>query len=453
MAYMFQDYTRFFWYLFPLLVLRSVVDFIEITMIIVSYFVRRMNPETSKIPATPESFVYLLCCYNETYAEIMTSLVSLAEQKSVDGHKKAIVVVCDGRVSSKGMTKTAAAHLKEDFIERPKIIPMSQAYTAWDNVPMDAEIIKGEFRGLPIICIIKNENRGKRDGIVLARSFLHKFNHRASKPSLAMMSPKLFAELSDFLEEASIQSVDYTVGIDADTRFDTECVSNLIQTVREGEQIIGVTGYIRADPIALGQFTISYLYQNAEYMVGQYRRRLRQSLTSGRVTCLPGCCQLLRVLESTCGDDILQKFGYYPKPSDGLFRTIRSMMSEDRDHVCLVLSENADVQTRVCHHARAYTTAPQTPSVFLSQRRRWTLGPLTSDSLLLSRSSTGWMERVAAFSSLLHWVVNPALFFSRFYRKCSLQLNLATCPALTPYSQANLTRKPNSGCFSSKTIG
>jgi chitin synthase len=92
------------------------------------------------------------------------------------------------------------------------------------------------------------------------------------------------------------------------------------------------------------------------------------------------------------------------------------MMSEDRDHICLVLSEYADVRTRVCLTARAYTTVPSTPSVLLSQRRRWTLGPLTSDSLLLSRKTTGWIERVAAFTSILHWIINPALYVSRYYR-------------------------------------
>lgn len=61
---------------------------------------------------------------------------------------------------------------------------------------------------------------------------------------------------------------------------DLECVSNLIQTVREDEKIVGVTGHIRADPIVMRQFTIPYLYQNAECTVGQYRRRLRQNLTS-----------------------------------------------------------------------------------------------------------------------------------------------------------------------------
>ncbi|KAL6160158.1 hypothetical protein ACJQWK_09386 [Exserohilum turcicum] len=396
--------------------MRLVVDVIEITSIFIFYWYRRVHPRVSKVPKTPESFVYLMCCYNETYPELMVSLNSLAAQKSIDDHKKAILVVCDGHVSSKGMTKTAAAHLKEDIIERPSSISMSRAYTSWDGALMDIELVKGEFKGLPIVCLIKNENRGKRDSIVLARSFFRKFNLRQSKPALAMLTPELFTELSGFFENAGIQSLDYAVGIDADTRFDVECVSSLIQTVREGEQVIGVTGYIQPDPVTSSTFSFSYLYQMAEYMVGQHRRRLRQSLTSGRVTCLPGCCQLLRVLESTCGDDILAKFGYYPKATDSLFRTVRSMMSEDRDHICLVLSENADVQTRQCLGARAYTTVPSSPSVFLSQRRRWTLGPLTSDCLLVKRRSTGYVERLAALCSVIQWIVQPSLFLSKHFR-------------------------------------
>jgi len=417
--YMFSDYSRFFWYLLPFGILRYLVDFVEINLIIAFYFLRRFRPlATAKVPASPESFVYLLCCYNETYQELMNSLNSLAEQKSVDGHNKAIIVVCDGRVSGRGRP---GAHMKEEIIERPSSSFLPQAYTSWDGTQMDSEVVKGEFRGLPIICITKNENRGKRDGIILVRSFLHKFNQRDSKPSLGMLSHKLFTELAAFLEKASIQSVDYAIGIDADTRFDPECVINLINTVREGDQIIGVTASILVDPQTLGWFSIAYLYQNAEYMIGQHRRRLRQSITTRRVTCLPGCCQLLRVTEKTCGDYILGKFGYYPNDTDGLFRTVRSMMSEDRDHICLVLSEYADVQTRFCRSSRAYTSAPHSLSVFLSQRRRWTLGPLTSDTLLASRVSTGWMERIAAASSVLRWLVNPALFISRFYRtyRCS----------------------------------
>ncbi|KAL1801427.1 hypothetical protein ACET3X_001769 [Alternaria dauci] len=233
LLYMFADWSRFFWYLIPELMLRVTVDCTEITLVIIFFIVRRFYRRQPKIPEKPESLVYLICCYNESYSELMNSLDSLAEQQSLDAHKKAIVVICDGRVSSKGEPKTAAAYLKEDIVERPRSTSMAQAYTAWDGAPMDVEIIKGEFRGLPIVCVIKNENRGKRDGIVLIRSFMHKFNQRHSSPSLAMLSPELFAELTKFLEKASIQSVDYAVGMDADTRFEAKCVFNLMQTIQE----------------------------------------------------------------------------------------------------------------------------------------------------------------------------------------------------------------------------
>lgn len=450
---MFTQWERFYWYLLPHFMLRILVDFVEITLVMIFYIIRRLYPHPPKIPETPENLAYLLCCYNESYAELMTSLDSLAEQTSLDAHKKAIMVICDGRVSGKGMSKTTAAHLKEDIIEHPSNTFMDKAYTSWDGALMDVEIVKGEFRGLPIICVIKNENRGKRDGILLMRSFLYKFNRRDSNPPLAMLTPKLFAELTSFLEKASLRSVDYVIGMDADTRFDPECVFNLMQTARESDWVMGVTGYVRPDPRAHRAFSLSYIYQNAEYLVGQHRRRLRQSLTSRKVTCLPGCCQLLRVTEYTCGDYILGKFGYYPKDSDGLFRTIRSMMSEDRDHVCLVLSEYANVQTRVCLSARAYTTVPSTLSVFLSQRRRWTLGPLTSDSLLISRSTTGYVERLAAVSSVLRWLVHPGLVLSRFYRTYRCRCNDEA--SLTPVEQVELTTRHcfmyflwrTTGCF------
>ncbi|KAH7553074.1 glycosyltransferase family 2 protein [Bipolaris maydis] len=396
LTHLLSNYIQNFWWLIPLIALRPVVDFVEMVCILIFGLVRYLRPTPPKTPETPESLAYLLCCYNETYAEVMVSLESLAAQKSVEDHKKVILVVCDGRVSTKGMTKTTAAHLVEDIIEHPTSIRMSDAYTSWDGASMQIELVKGEFRGVPIVCLVKNENRGKRDGVVLMRAFLSKFNQRKSNPELAMFGPKLFAELSGFLESLSIQNVDYVVGIDADTRFDDKCVSNLIQTVREDDKIVGVTGFIRPDPTNVSSFSPAYLYQNAEYMAGQYRRRLRQSLTSERVTCLPGCCQLLRVEESTCGDDIMKKFGYYPKETDGF--TIR----EPRR------------QTRLCLSAKAYTTAPTNLSVFLSQRRRWTLGPLTSDCLLFCRKNTGWTERLAAFRSVVTWIIAPSLFFANY---------------------------------------
>lgn len=132
---MFTNWSKFSWYLIPELMLRIVVDCTEITLVIIFFIIRRLYRRQPRIPEKRENFVYLLCCYNESYPELMTSLDSLAEQQLLDAHKKAIVVICDGRVSSKGEPKTAAAYLKEDIVERPSSRSMAQAYTAWDGAP------------------------------------------------------------------------------------------------------------------------------------------------------------------------------------------------------------------------------------------------------------------------------------------------------------------------------
>ncbi|KAF1925619.1 glycosyltransferase family 2 protein [Didymella exigua CBS 183.55] len=409
--------SKYYWVIVPIIMFRPFVDVLEITFLIFFYLTRRAYPVEPKVPDTPENLAYLLACYNETGAELEVSLNSLVEQRKLETHSKAIVIVCDGRCNGRGMKKTTAEQLSEDIIETPTSTIIQDAYTAWDGRPMDVELLCGMFKGLKVLCIVKKENRGKRDSLILVRSFLLKFNQRDSNLSRGIFSSQLFEHMSNFFLNASINSVEYVVGMDADTRFDQDCVFNLVQTVREGEQIIGVCGQIAADPTTSSPFSIPYLYQNVEYKVGQHRRRLRQNLMTRKVTCLPGCCQLLRVIDETCGDRILGQFGYHPKEEDGLFRTIQSMMSEDRDHVCLILREYPDVQTRQCLAARAYTSVPHSLSVFLSQRRRWTLGPMVSDTLLATRKSTGVTERLAAVSSILNWTITIAMFFSPLVRE------------------------------------
>lgn len=419
LIYLSLSFSKFYWLLLPITILQPLTDCIEISTILLFYLWRRANPPKLKIPEKLENIIYLLPCYNETPTELINSLNSLATQRHVDKHNKVIIIVCDGRCKGKGMAKTTAEYLREDIIENPTSTPTRNGYTSWDGSQMDVELVQGSFKGLPVFCIVKEENRGKRDGIILVRSFLHKFNQRGLNPSLTILSPGLFANLSNFLIKCSISSAEYVIGMDADTRFDVECTFNLMQTARESGQVVGVCGLILADFTTSNPFSIMYLYQNAEYAIGQYRRRLRQELTSRKVTCLPGCCQLLRVVESTCGDRILAQFGYYPKEKDGLFRTIQSMMSEDRDHVCHVLRENADVETRMCLSARAYTSVPQSFSVFLSQRRRWSLGPTTSDLLLASNRTTSWVERIAAALAVINWSVTLSMPLSSFVSKCS----------------------------------
>jgi chitin synthase len=63
-------------------------------------------------------------------------------------------------------------------------------------------------------------------------------------------------------------------------------------------------------------------------------------------------------------------------------------------------------QTRQALRARAFTDVPHSWSVFLSQRRRWTLGATSNDLLLFTARHCQWWERIVAFSNVLVWALS-----------------------------------------------
>jgi chitin synthase len=366
----------------------------------------KVRPERTIIPESPESLVLLMPCYNETMEECTKSLDSLVEQVNIDQHKKAIMVICDGRVRGPGMAKTTAQYLLDDILIRPTARHfIRKAYLAWDNQYMDIEVSKGTYKGVPFFCIVKQQNQGKRDSLIVIRSFLYNFNKREQHPQV-IFSPDFFSQMASFLViDASISNVVHLIGMDADTIFDPTCISELLKESRY-PHTVGVCGYVAVD-FKSSNWSAWSLYQSTEYTISQGLRRLHQSIATHKVSCLPGCCQLLRICSTTCGDEILlQKFGYCPGPLDSILKHIRATASEDRNHVCLMLTTSPKAQTRQALRARAYTDVPHSWSIFLSQRRRWTLGATSNDLLLTFARGTNWWERILAFSNVLTWCLN-----------------------------------------------
>jgi chitin synthase len=287
---------------------------------------------------------------------------------------------------------------------------MKAAYVAWDQTYMDVVLQRGFYRGVPYLCIIKQQNRGKRDSLLVVRSVLYNFNIREEKP-VTIFSGKFFAEVASFLLDNGMDDVPFLVGMDADTVFAPDNIHELLKQSRF-PNTVGVCGYVAVDFTA-GNWNLWKLYQSAEYTIAQALRRLHQSVVTHKVSCLPGCCQLLKVCEETCGDEVLIiKFGYCPTFKDNIFKQILATASEDRNHVCLMLSSRPKVQTRQALKAKAVTDVPQSWAVFLSQRRRWTLGATSNDLYLSTAPGVQWFERILATVNVLTWFLNPFIFAS-----------------------------------------
>jgi hypothetical protein len=432
----------------PLVLNCCMIASVTVTQLVRFVFLRKTTGRSVAVPPpTPETFCMVMPCYNETLDECTRSLDSLVAQEGIAHHQRAILVICDGKVRGPDMDKTTAEYLQQDILTQTAqpMRVIRNAYAAWDGGSMDIEVTRGWYKGVPFYCIVKRQNQGKRDSLIVVRSFLHKFNQRAQNPR-TVFGRDFLTDMTEWLElDAGINNIDHLIGMDADTVFDKGCILELLTQMRMADaedagalkrriarkqrqarrdpeksgavvaddvndadlpRTVGVCGYVAVD-FSSGSFSPWHLYQNAEYSIAQGLRRLHQSIVTHKVSCLPGCCQLLRICEATCGDHVLVGlFGYHPKPLDGMLKRIRATASEDRNHVCLMLTEFPAARTRQALYARAYTDVPHSWSVFLSQRRRWTLGATSNDLLLMTARGTQWWERILALSNVLVWMLN-----------------------------------------------
>ena len=149
------------------------------------------------------------------------------------------------------------------------------------------------------------------------------------------------------------------------------------------------------------------MYQYGEYTFAQCLRRYAQSHITKKVNCLSGCNQILRVAEETCGDSILAAFNRLPGEDENIFNHIRSYASEDRNHVCLMLSMYPYVKTIQNIKAICYTRVPSSIRVFLSQRRRWNLGANCNDLMLLYLPGINILERISALVNVTTFSISP----------------------------------------------
>ncbi len=355
-----------------------------------------------------KSFAYLIPCYNETEEEINNTIKSLKKQTGVEDNKKVMLIVCDGRVkgSSELTTDEILKVIFKDQIK--KTLYFKNAYKTWLGEYNNIEVLYGYSDNMPFICFIKDNNVGKRDGLVLIRSILHNYNNRLSNETLTL-SEEFESFINNYLDILSFEKIDYIVGTDADTVFEESCSYNLLQSIEQDDNTHGVVGFVHVSP-DVPKWSIWSIYQFTEYIIAQCLRRVQQSIVTNKVSCLSGCVQILRVSEETCGNKILSEFNKLPKEDDNVWRHILSFASEDRNHVCLMLHMYPYVKTRQCITANAYTIVPTNIKVFRSQRRRWSLGATSNDIILSYKSGINLYERIGAIFNVLTYSLSLFIF-------------------------------------------
>jgi chitin synthase len=341
--------------------------------------------------------------------ELIYTLNSLVQQKTNKLDKRSIIIICDGKVTGENNNKSTDNILLS--ILNNKNEPLKHKYITKEGDINTVDLYIGKFNDIDYILMIKDKNYGKRDSLVLIRRLCYNYNNNNSSNnniySMFIKSTNLIFE--DFFGK---NKIDYIINIDADTIFDYNCTYELIKGIDSDKNNVGCVGYVDINMNNSNIFNPFNLYQYAEYMYAQCLKRQAQSNITHKVNCLSGCVQILKVCHENCGEEILERFNYCPKEEDNIFTHIRGIASEDRNHVCIMHSLYPYVKTVQNLNAIAYTNVPKSIRVFLSQRRRWTLGAISNDILLLFSPNINIFERIASFINILTLSLVPFIFIA-----------------------------------------
>jgi chitin synthase len=164
---------------------------------------------------------------------------------------------------------------------------------------------------------------------------------------------------------------EFCLQIDADTVVKDDSAKRMISAFMQDTRLIGVCGETALTNAKASMVTMIQVY---EYYISHNLTKAFESLF-GSVTCLPGCFSMYRIRAAETGKPLFVSKevveGYAVNRVDTLHMKNLLSLGEDRYLTTLLLKHHSKYKTKYIFRAHAWTIAPDSWSVFLSQRRRW----------------------------------------------------------------------------------
>ncbi|KAE8168542.1 chitin synthase-domain-containing protein [Aspergillus tamarii] len=324
-------------------------------------------------------------CYNEDEAVLRKTIESCVAS-SYDRKRKLLFIVADGTVAAAGQKPTYRILLEDIFNHQADlevgIDGQAHTYTSFDSHGSSdnrAFCCTGYFREVPYVIVVKvgredeqdkpkPGNRGKRDSQLLVYNFFHYVNYRRSR------SP-LFENLEDQMKAClniDPQDAMYMLVVDSDTEIQRTGISYLVHQLEKDPRLIGVCGYTGVNN-PVGSFVACT--QVFEYWLTHAVLKAVESVCSN-VLVLSGCFTIYRLKWSNNRPAILlptileDYAGSYEKT---LHEHNLMSIGEDRYLSTLAIRYfGSDCRLRYFSKAICTTNVPESLSVLMDQRRRWT---------------------------------------------------------------------------------
>ncbi|KAJ5277172.1 hypothetical protein N7524_003325 [Penicillium chrysogenum] len=334
----------------------------------------------------PENLDKFIICqvpvYTEDEESLRRAMDSMARMR-YDDKRKLLLVICDGMIIGQGNDRPTP-RIVLDILGVPESVdpePLSfESLGEGMKQHNMAKIYSGlyEVQGhiVPFLVVVKvgkpsevsrPGNRGKRDSQMVLMRFLNRVHYNLP---MSPMELEMHHHIRNIIG-VNPQFYEYILQVDADTMVAPDAATRFVSAFLSDTRLIGCCG---ETSLSNAKTSIVTMIQVYEYYISHNLTKAFESLF-GSVTCLPGCFTMYRIRTAENGTPLFVSKAVVDSYSEIRVDTLHMKnllhLGEDRYLTTLLLKHHPKFKTKYIFRCHAWTVAPESFTVFLSQRRRW----------------------------------------------------------------------------------
>ena len=397
----------------------------------------------------PENLDKFVICQVPAYTEDEDSLrraIDSAARMKYDDKRKLLVIVCDGMIIGQGNDRPTPRIVLDILGVSETVDPEPLSFESLGE-GMKQHNMGKVYSGLyetyghivPFMVVVKigkpsevsrPGNRGKRDSQMVIMRFLNRVHYNYA------MSP---LELEMHHQIRNIIGVnptfyEFMLQIDADTVVAPDSAARMVSAFLHDTRLIGICG---ETALSNAKSSFTTMIQVYEYYISHNLTKAFESLF-GSVTCLPGCFTMYRIRAAETGKPLFVSKeivdAYSQIRVDTLHMKNLLHLGEDRFLTTLLLKHHPKYKTKYTFDAHAWTIAPDSWKVFMSQRRRWINSTVHNlVELIPLQQLCGFCcfsMRFIVFLDLLSTIVQPVTVAYIVYLIVLLVVNTSVVPLM-----------------------
>lgn len=374
----------------------------------------------------PENLDKFIICQIPAYTEDEDSLrraIDSAARMKYDDKRKLLAIICDGMIIGQGNDKPTPRIVLDILGVSDTVDPEPLSFESLGEGLKQhnmGKVYSGlyEVQGhiVPFLVIVKvgkpsevsrPGNRGKRDSQMVLMRFLNRVHYNLA---MSPMELEMYHQIRNIIG-VNPTFYEYLLQMDADTVVAADSAARFVSSFLDDIRLIAICGET-ALTNAKGSFVT--MIQVYEYYISHNLVKAFESLF-GSVTCLPGCFTMYRIRAAETGKPLFVSRevveAYSTIRVDTLHMKNLLHLGEDRYLTTLLLKHHNKYKTKYLMKAHAWTIAPDSWAVFLSQRRRWINSTVHNLAELIPMNQLCgfccFSMRFVVFMDLLTTVVQP----------------------------------------------